>query len=149
MSKLRTVPVTLKASNEFVARLHRHHRPVVGHKFSVACADDSGAIRGVAIVGRPTARMSDNGTTVEVTRVCTDGCANACSFLYRAAWRVSAALGYLRLITYTLGTESGSSLRGAGMKCLGARGGGSWSRESRLREDNHPLEEKTLWEISQ
>jgi hypothetical protein len=145
--KLKIVPITLKASNEFVAKHHRHHKPVTGHKYSVAVADETG-VRGVAIVSRPTARMSDDGLTLEVTRLATDGVENGCSMLYRAAWRIASAFGYSRLITYTLASEPGSSLRGAGFHCLGQRGGGSWSRPSREREDKHPLELKLGWEIS-
>lgn len=143
---MKVVPITLAESNDFVAKYHRHHRPVIGHKFSVAVAED-GVVRGVAIVSRPTARMSDDGLTVEVTRCCTDGIKNGCSFLYRAAWRVASALGYTRLITYTLASENGASLRGSGFRCLGQCGGGSWSRADREREDKHPLELKLGWEI--
>ena len=145
--KLHVVPIDLADSNEYVHQFHRHHRPVVGHKFSVAISDGQ-TIRGVAIVSRPTARMSDDDKTLEVTRCCTDGVPNGCSMLYRTAWRVASALGYSRLITYTLASEPGSSLRGSGFKCLGQRGGGSWSRADREREDKHPLELKLGWEIT-
>jgi hypothetical protein len=90
--------------------------------------------------------MSDNGWTLEVNRVATDGTPNACSALYGAAWRATKALGYKRLITYTLPEEGGSSLRGAGWKCLGEAGGGSWSCKSRPRVDTHPLQTKLCWE---
>lgn len=89
-----------------------------------------------AIVSRPTARMSDDGLTVEVTRCVTDGTKNACSALYGACVRAALALGYKRIITYTLPKEGGASLRGAGWRCLGQAGGGSWSRKSRPRVDN-------------
>ena len=39
-------------ANEFVRQYHRHHRPVTGHKFSIAAAS-GGEIVGVAIVERP------------------------------------------------------------------------------------------------
>lgn len=146
-SKLRIVPITLRGANDVIVKLHRHHGSTRGHKFSIAIADESG-VRGVAVVGRPTARRSDNGLTLEVTRLCTDGVPNVCSMLYRAAWRVAAAMGYHRLVTYTLTTEHGASLRGAGFKCLGQRGGGSWSRKDREREDKHPTELKLGWEIT-
>ena len=77
--KLKTI--SLKSANEFVATNHRHHKPVVGHKFSLSAIQDE-KIVGVVIVGRPVARMRDNGTTLEVTRLCTDGTRNVCSFLY-------------------------------------------------------------------
>jgi len=111
-------------------------------------SDADGAVRGVATVGRPTARHLDDGWTVEVTRVATDGARNACSILYGAAWRAARALGYRRAVTFTLKEESGASLRGAGWRCLGAAGGGSWSRKDRPRIDTHPLQEKLKWEVT-
>ncbi|KGD13918.1 XF1762 family protein [Burkholderia pseudomallei] len=145
--RLIVTPITLEEANAFVSTHHRHHRPVVGHKFSVAVAagDD---IRGVAIVGRPVARGNDNGLTLEITRCCPDGTRNACSALYAAAWRVARALGYRRLITYTLPDEGGASLRGAGWRLVGARGGGNWNTPSRPRVDTavHLRGQKLLWE---
>lgn len=146
MSRLRVVPCDLDEANAFVRQHHRHHRPVPGHKFSLAVSDKADAVRGVAIISRPTARMSDDGMTLEVVRVATDGCANACSALYGACRRAVFALGYQRLITYTLPEESGASLRGAGWKLIGEAGGGSWSRGSRPRVDKHPLQTKLRWE---
>ena len=143
--RLWVVPMTLAEANAFVAEHHRHHKPVVGHKFSIAIADDD-KVRGVLIASRPTARMSDDGWTLEVTRVATDGCPNACSALYGAARRAAWALGYQRLITYTLPSESGASLRAAGWGLIGEAGGGSWSRKERPRVDTHPLEPKLRWE---
>ncbi len=142
---LNLVPVKLAEANAFVARLHRHHKPVVGHKFSVGAMLGE-ALVGVAIVGRPVARMRDDGATLEVTRLCTDGTKNACSFLYGAARRATFALGYSRLGTYTLPSEGGASLRACGWKLLGERGGGSWSRQSRPRSNDHPQGTKLLWE---
>lgn len=145
--KLEIVPVTLEEANCFVAENHRHHDPVVGHKFSIGLSDGE-KIRGVAIVGRPVSRMLDNGTTLEVNRCCTDGVANGCSMLYRTAWRAAQNLGFKRLITYTLLEEGGASLRGAGFRLVGERGGGSWSCKSRPRVDTHPLQPKLLWEFA-
>jgi hypothetical protein len=140
-------PIDFAEANAFVSTHHRHHKPMPGCKFCVAVSDASG-VRGVAMVGRPVARMIDDGWTLEVNRVCTDGTRNACSMLYGAAWRVAKALGYRRLITYTLPAEGGSSLRGAGWKLLGARGGGQWSRDSRPRIDAAAelAGQKLLWE---
>lgn len=145
------VPVTLREAFAFVALHHRHHRPPRGGLFSIGAAvlDLNGEalmpIVGVAIVGRPVARMSQNGWTAEVTRVATDGTRNACSFLYGSAWRAAKAMGYTRLITYTLAEEGGASLRASGWKCLGEAGGGSWSRKSRPRVDDHPMQRKFAW----
>lgn len=145
-AKLSIVPVGLDEANAFVAQHHRHHHPVPGHKFSIGVADESGAIRGVAIVGRPVARMTDDGLTLEVNRVATDGCPNACSALYGAARRAAWALGFERLITFTLPEEGGASLRGAGWKLMGEAGGGKWGREGRPRVDKHPTQIKMKWE---
>ncbi|NIR32908.1 MAG: hypothetical protein GWN84_27160 [Gammaproteobacteria bacterium] len=142
---LETVPLTLSEANFFVAQHHRHHGPVVGHRFSIGAAKD-GVIVGVAIVGRPVGRHLDDGWTCEVTRVATDGTRNACSFLYGAAWRATKALGFRRLVTYTLDSESGASLRAAGWRVVGEVRGESWSRQSRPRVDKHPTQAKLRWE---
>jgi hypothetical protein len=142
-------PINLDEANAFVARFHRHHKPVPGAKFSIAVSDESG-VRGVAIVGRPVARMLDNGWTLEVNRCCTDGAKNACSMLYGAAWRAAKALGYRRLLTYTLPAEGGASLRAAGWTLIGERGGGNWNVPSRPRIDTAELlrGQKLLWEAA-
>jgi hypothetical protein len=144
---LQLVPATREEANAFVLAHHRHHDPVIGHIFAVAAAVDETVV-GVAIVGRPVARMLDNGWTAEVTRVCTNGARNACSFLYGACWRAARALGYRKLITYTLASEGGASLRAAGWRCVGEAGGGSWSRRERPRVDTHPTQTKMRWEAS-
>jgi hypothetical protein len=112
---LRLVPVTRDQANAFVRRLHRHSRPVVGDKCAVG-AELEGQLVGVAIVGRPVAIPLDDNSTAEVTRVCTDGTHNACSFLYGAARRLARAMGYARVLTYTLPHEGGASLRAAGFR---------------------------------
>jgi hypothetical protein len=146
--KLTIIPCDLAEANQYVKEHHRHHNKVVGHKFSIAVMDETETIRGVAIVGRPVSRHLDDSWTLEVNRVATDGCPNACSCLYSAAWRACKAMGYRRLITYTLDSESGSSLAGAGWKLIGQAGGGSWSCVSRPRVDKHPLQGKFRWEMS-
>ena len=98
------------------------------------------------MVGRPVSRMLDNGTTAEVIRVATDGTRNACSFLYGASKRAAQALGYRKVLTYTLAYESGASLRAVGWHRAGIAGGGSWSRPERVRETHHPIQEKIRWE---
>ena len=136
----------LRAANAFISEHHRHHQPVRGHKFSLGCEQD-GQLVGVAIVGRPVSRHLDNGNTLEVNRTCTDGTRNVNSFLYGACQRVAFAMGYQRLITYTLQEESGASLRGAGWKHCGVAGGGKWSRKGRPRNDDmRPIQQKILWE---
>ena len=149
MSSLRITPISLAEANAFVSVLHRHHRPVVGHKFSIAAAAGD-TVHGVAIVGRPVARKLDDGLTLEVNRCCTDGTKNACSILYGAAWRAAKALGYVRLITYTLPEEGGTSLRASGWTLIGQRGGGNWNVASRPRIDTDALlqGQKLLWEAA-
>ena len=146
--RLALLAIGLDEANAFVARHHRHHRPVVGHKFSLGAAI-SDAIVGVAIVGRPVSRRRDDGRTLEVTRLCTDGTRNACSFLYGAAARACFALGYARIGTYILVTEGGASLRAAGWRLIGGTPGKSWSVPTRPRVDTHPLGPRTLWETTQ
>lgn len=138
-------PITFSEACEFVKEHHRHHIAPIGHKFAVG-VNDGIKVVGVLIAGRPVARYLDDGYTLEVTRCCTDGTKNACSILYATAWRVARALGYKQLITYTLATEAGGSLRGAGWRLIGRRGGGSWQRKSRPRVDKHPTQTKLLWE---
>lgn len=145
---LTVTPTNLDEANAFVSAHHRHHKPVPGAKFALAVSDAAGQVRGVAIVGRPVARMSDDGWTLEVNRCCTDGARNACSMLYSAAWRAARALGYRRLVTYTLPEEGGASLRGAGWRLLGEAGGGSWHRATRPRVDTAPTQGKLLWEAA-
>ena len=144
---LQVVPCTIRDACAFVAQHHRHHRPPQGALFAVAVADET-EVRGVAIVGRPVARRLDDGWTVEVTRVATDGARNACSMLYGACWRAARAMGWRKAITYTLVEDKGASVRAAGWTCIGEAGGGSWSCKSRPRVDRHPLQVKLRWEVS-
>jgi hypothetical protein len=139
--------MTLSEANEFVRSHHRHHKPVPGAKFCVGVAVGEKVV-GVAIVGRPVSRMLDDGWTLEVNRTCTDGTKNANSMLYGACRRAAWALGYKRLVTYTLPEEGGASLRAAGWREIGRAGGGKWSRESRPRVDLHPTQEKIRWEAA-
>lgn len=127
--------VELAEANAFVARHHRHHKPVVGHRFSLG-AFDGDRLCGVAIVGRPVARKVDQRRVLEVTRLATDGTPNACSALYAAAARAGRELGYERIQTYILDTEPGTSLKAAGWACEGEAGGGQW---------NHTDEPAMLW----
>lgn len=139
-------PITLKDAKEFVSRHHRHHKPPTGWKFGVAVERD-GSIVGVVMAGRPVARMIDQERTLEVTRCTTDGSKNACSMLYGAIRRAAKSLGYERIITYTLESEPGTSLMASGWSRRYVTQGGSWSRPSRHRDDDHPLERKVLWEV--
>lgn len=144
--KLVAWPITLTAAREYCAKWHRHHRPPQGGLFAAACAPFGGTPCGVAIVGRPVARHLDDGWTAEVTRVATDGTKNACSFLYAACWRAARALGYVRLITYTLVTEPGTSLRAAGFTAVHETKAERWTRPSRERFDESEPQQKIRWE---
>jgi hypothetical protein len=148
-SKLFIVPVSLDIANEFVERFHTHNSPVPGSKVNLGVIDEQGLLHGVAIVGRPVARLLDDGWTLEVNRVATDRFPNSCSALYGAARRVAREMGYRRLITYTLQSESGASLRGAGWKRVSsseAQTGKGWqSRQERKKQDIDQLP-KYRWE---
>lgn len=144
---LKLITVSLAQANAFVAEHHRHHRPVVGHKFSLGCVRE-GQLAGVAIVGRPVSRYLDDGVTLEVTRLCTTGEKNVCSFLYAAAARAGKALGYLKIITYTLDTEPGGSLRAAGWECAGLAGGRCWTGKRRPSTVQYPPQMKLRYEKS-
>lgn len=138
--------VELKEANKFVELYHRHNKPVIQHRFSIGCYEGDKLV-GVAIVGRPRARMIDQKYTVEILRLCTDGTYNACSKLYSACRRSAKELGYERIITYILETEPGTSLKASGFKYCYTNSGGSWNRPSRLREDQAPTIPKKLYEV--
>lgn len=145
--KLTLQPITYAEACAFIAMHHRHHLPPQGWKFGIA-VNDGEKVVGVVTVGRPVARGFDDGWTLEVTRNCTDGTKNVASMLYGAASRATFALGYKRLITYTLATEPGTSLKAVSWRVIGQAGGGSWSCPSRPRVDKHSTEVKTLWEAT-
>ena len=169
--ELRLVPVRFSEAAAFVVMWHRHLDPPRGCKFCIGVADEQDVLRGVVIVGRPVARMFDNGQTLEVTRTATDGSRNLNSMLYAAAWNVSKNLGYRRLVTYTHSRsfgptccaacehqscslirvgESGSSLRATGWRVVAQRPARpGWDTPSRPRDvngsENIP---RTLWEAA-
>lgn len=143
--KLSLQPLDFAEACAFITEHHRHHQPPVGHKFSIG-VNDGERIVGVIVVGRPVARFNDDTWTAEVTRCCTDGTKHVASMLYAAAWRAARAMGYRRLITYTLASETGTSLKAAGWRVIGQTEGRSWNVPSRPRIDKHPLGQKTIWE---
>lgn len=150
---MKIVNLTLANANDFVTMHHRHNKVVQGHKFSIGAVDESLNLLGVCIVGRPVARKLDDGLTVEITRLCVleNAPKNVCSFLYRAAWRSWSAMGGERIITYILESETGSSLKGAGFKCVAKspswkEGKGWTTRNNRVWQPVHS-EGKTRWEI--
>jgi hypothetical protein len=148
-------PTTLREANEFVENHHRHSGRTArdGGKWACACGTEDRGLVGVAIVGNPVSASLMDGWTAEVLRVCTlpEAQKNACSMLYGAAWRAWRAMGGRRLVTYTLATESGASLRGAGWRVVAEVKPGSWNRPNidKLRRWQ-PIygQQKLRWEIS-
>ena len=141
---MRVRPISLRAANAHVTARHRHHKPSRGHRFSLSVVED-GKVVGVAIVGRPVARGFDPEEVAEVTRVCTDGTKNACSMLYGACRRVCKEMGFQQIITYTLASELGTSLKAAGWQIDGQIKGRSWNCPSRPRKDVNPTDDKVRW----
>ena len=135
--KLQPVPIKLREANDFVEQYHRHNKRTSrnGGRFAIGATTGEEMV-GVAIVGRPIARLLDDGYTAEVTRCCVLEKApkGSCSFLYGRCWRIWQQMGGIRMVTYTLQTESGSSLKGAGWKIVGETKGGGWNREGRERD---------------
>lgn len=143
---MRVVPLTLKEANALVASLHRHHKPVVGHRFSIGAQGDDGTMHGAAIVGRPVGRKNPQYAWAEVTRLVTDGHKNACSFLYGAVSRICREMGFQRVQTFTLESEGGASLRASGWLPDGLSDGGDWNVPSRGgRRTDQPQERKQRW----
>lgn len=129
-----------------IASLHRHHKPVRGHKFSIAAVDEHEVLRGIAVTGRPVARAVDPLRVAEVTRLVTDGTHNACSLLYAASARAAQAMGYDRIQTYILDSETGTSLRAAGWVFDGIVKGRDWNCPSRGgRRTDQPMCDKQRW----
>jgi hypothetical protein len=144
------VRVTLKEANEFVAAFHRHNAPVRGMIFAIGVSH-LGELVGVAILGRPVSRMLSDGVTAEIVRCCVrdEAPKGSCSFLYRAAWRAWRALGGQRVITYTLASENGSSLRGAAFRIVAQVQPEAWSRPSRGRKWQSVYgQQKLRWELA-
>lgn len=151
-TSLRVKPTTLRLGNALVEEFHRHNKKTAGHRFSLLVVDDLGRIQGVAIAGRPVAIGQPNDEVLEVLRVCTfDGSPKgACSMLYAACWRAWKAMGGLRAITYTLQSEDGASLRGAGWRIdksfdSGARNTSHWTNRPNRKKQDVVQEPKHRW----
>ena len=136
-------PITFKEACEFIKLHHRHHKPTVGHKFSIGVYDAEKLV-GVAVCGRPVSRYLDDGTVCEINRLCTDGTYNACSMLYGACSRIAKEMGYKKIITYILESENGASLKASNFVCEGKAGGTHWTGERNKGQDI-PHEKKTRW----
>lgn len=141
---MKIAPITFKAASAYINEHHRHHGATVGCKFCISVIDDLNQLHGVAVCGRPVSRHLDDGVTLEINRVCTDGTRNACSMLYGACCRIAKEMGYKRVITYILESEIGSSLRASNFTCEGSAGGTHWTG-SRNRGQKIPAEMKKRW----
>ena len=147
---LSVCPISIREASRFVLHHHRHHRPPQGALFAIG-AERDGQLVGVAIVGRPVGRGLQDGRTVEITRVATDGTRNACSFLYGRCRRVAAALGYERVVTYTRQDESGSSPRAAGFEQTALLDARSWAEDYKHdggRHDQSTPAPRVRWETA-
>lgn len=137
-------PITFKQASEFINKYHRHHKATVGCKFCVGLYSGNNLI-GCAVCGRPVSRHYDDGLTCEINRVCVlDGYKNACSMLYGACCRIAKNMGYTKIITYTLKSESGVSLRASNFICEGQAGGTHWTGK-RNKGQLIPPEMKNRW----
>lgn len=142
---LRIVPTTLREAQAFIAQHHRHHAPPVGHRWSIGVANGNG-LCGVAVCGRPKARMLPQYTIVEVNRVATDGTPNACSKLYGACAAIAKLMGFTEIETSILESELGTSLKASGWQFLRWTDGGDWNRPSRgNRRTDQPMCRKQVW----
>ena len=140
---MKIVPITFNYAKQFVKDYHRHNPNVVGCKFAIGCQGDDGIV-GVAICGRPVSRYLDDGETLEINRVCTNGARNACSMLYSACCRIAKAMGYKKVITYTLQSEDGASVKASNFICDGEAGGTHWTGKQN-RGQQIPNEMKVRW----
>ena len=141
---MKIAPITFREAAEYINQNHRHPIATIGCKFCISVVDDNGLLHGVAVCGRPVSRHLDDGITLEINRVCTDGARNACSMLYGACCRVAKAMGYKKVITYILVSEHGASLKASNFVCEGEAGGIHWTG-SRNRGQSIPAEMKTRW----
>jgi len=143
--RLSLEPISLHQANAYIRKYHRHHGARRSCRFAVAVTGPRGGIKGVAIAGNPVAKALYDGRTIEVSRTCTNGTKNANSMLYAAIWRAARALGYRRMVTYTMPGESGASLRAIGMREDGRTEGRPWNRPKRPRQADYPVGPKVRW----
>ena len=143
----RVQPLTLLQANQFIAKHHRHHKPVVGHRFSLGAFDQDNNLHGVVVVGRPVARLEEPYLVAEVARLATDGTQNCCSFLYGAAARVAKEMGFQKIQTFILDEEQGVTLKASGWSLVAMSKGGQWKHtDGRKRRSDQPTCPKKKWE---
>ena len=142
---MRVVPLTLSQANELISAWHRHHKPAVGHRFSIGARVGMDLV-GAAIVGRPVGRKTDQYSVAEITRLVTNGTPNACSFLYAASARIARDMGFEKIQTFILKEEPGVSLVAAGWSFEGLTDSKPHKWHSRGgRRDDQPSEAKQRW----
>ena len=128
------IPMELKDAQNYINTYHRHHQAAHRDKFRIGAMQD-GKLVGVIQVGRPVSRVLDDGKTLEVLRLCSDGTKDVCSFLYSRAARIAKEMGYKKIITYILKSEVGTSLKASGWVLKADNvGGKDWNVPSRPRE---------------
>jgi len=147
--RIRWIPQ--KEANQFVIDHHRHHDAVTGAIICIGAFQGDGLV-GVAILSRPVGRRIDYRKTVEITRLCTDGYKNACSKLYGASARIARELGFEKIQTYILASESGVSLTASGWTLEEENvGGKTWNGRTHSvltlfgDEDKRPREMKNRY----
>ena len=131
---MKIVPISIHNANIFVEKHHRHHGKKTGCRFAIGLVDEECKLRGVAICSNPVARNADDGYTLEVSRCCTDGVKNGCSMLYGACARIAKEMGFKKIQTYILETETGTSLKASGYVCEGLCGAINWQNSKRQME---------------
>jgi hypothetical protein len=146
--------VSLREADRFIAKHHRHHSPSQGGIVALGLWEGTKLV-GVSVLGRPVSRMLQEQGIVECVRSCVlpdlegvgDHANCAASVLAARLRRVAQSLGFARMVTYTLPTESGSSLDGAGWQDdLSLAGGGEWDSPGRSRDAaNYPTVRKRRW----
>jgi hypothetical protein len=128
------VPLSLRAANDFVEKHHRHSSRTSndGGKFAIGLELD-GELVGVAIVGRPVARLLQQPGTAELLQCCVKEGApvGAGKKLNARCKRIWQLMGGTRLVTYTLASESGGSLSGSGFTREADVPGRQWNGSKR------------------
>lgn len=142
------IPLTLREANDFVEMYHRHSARTSndGGKFAIGLELD-GRLVGAAIVGRPIARMLQRPGTAELLRCCVgpEAPVGAGKMLNARCKRIWQQMGGTRLVTYTLATEAGGSLSGAGFKRVAEAHSAQW--KTRGRKDREiAAKPKHRWE---
>ena len=121
--KYEIVPIGKREAAKFVEKYHRHNgyegqrKLIEFAKIVLGARNENGELIGVVVAGHPRARViqEKEPLVLEIWRLCVrEGNKNACSFLLGAVCRAAKEMGYKKVITYTLISEPGSSLKAAG-----------------------------------